>query len=90
MSDGDYVCQSCLSEYYTECSECGEFYADDEMYYVHDSQGREIQVCEDCRDKYYTPCACCHEYYGASCAEGVCILKEAARRLALREVKVSG
>ena len=90
VSDGDYVCQSCLSEYYTECSECGEFYADDEMYYVHDSQGREIQVCEDCRDKYYTPCACCHEYYGASCAEGVCILKEAARRLALREVKVSG
>lgn len=63
VSDGDYVCQSCLSEYYTECSECGEFCADDEMCYVHDSQGREIQVCEDCRDKYYTPCACCHEYY---------------------------
>lgn len=63
VSDGDYVCQSCLSEYYTECSECGEFCSDDEMCYVHDSQGREIQVCEDCRDKYYTPCACCHEYY---------------------------
>lgn len=31
-----------------------------------------------------------HGITGASCAEGVCILKEAARRLALREVKVSG
>ena len=63
VDNGDYVCQNCLREYYSECAECSEFCADDDMCWVHDSQGREIQVCTGCRDRYYTPCDCCHDYY---------------------------
>lgn len=47
---GDYyVCDSCCSQYYTECDECGEFYPNDDVY---ESNGHCI--CIDCAPYSYS------------------------------------
>lgn len=62
-ANGDYVCQDCLSEYYTACDECGDYEKDDDMSYVINGHGEEVRVCESCRDRYYTKCDDCGEYH---------------------------
>ncbi len=61
--NGEDICPDCLEHCYTQCDECGEYSLNDELYWVHDSRGREIQVCEDCRDRYYSQCDHCHEWF---------------------------
>ena len=53
-----YVCESCLNEYYTRCDECGYRYENDSMTYL---DGRDL--CPDCRDEYYNVCEECGEWH---------------------------
>ena len=48
-----YVCGSCLEDYYARCEECGRTYESCEMREV---DGRDL--CESCREEY---CSCCEE-----------------------------
>ena len=53
-----YVCESCLDEYYMRCDECGHRYENDSMTYL---DGRDL--CPDCRDEYYNVCEECGEWH---------------------------
>ena len=52
---------SCLSEYYEECEECGEYHRREDMHLAHNGS-REVYVCDDCMDDYYI-CDRCDELY---------------------------
>jgi hypothetical protein len=53
-----YVCESCLDEYYTRCDECGSMCENDSMVYLDG-----MDLCPDCRDEYYDTCDECGEWY---------------------------
>lgn len=61
-SHGVY-CEDCEHGGDCQCDECGDYYDDDELYTVHDSNGNELRVCESCRDRYYRYCDECEEWY---------------------------
>lgn len=55
---GEEVCPDCLSRYYSECDECGEYYPDDELEHVAGIG----QVCPSCiENNNYEECHCCGE-----------------------------
>jgi hypothetical protein len=56
----DSVCDSCLSEYFTTCPECGEIVEDDDTYYITSVQ---VTVCSDCYTCNYHKCKRCEERY---------------------------
>lgn len=57
---GREVCDRCLSEYYTFCSDCDEYHYNDDVVYVP-SVGR--YVCTDCLSTEYARCGRCGEYH---------------------------
>lgn len=58
-SEDRWVCENCVSAYYTRCDECGEYHENDEMTYVSNGDA----VCNDCLDRLYTYCDECREYH---------------------------
>ena len=59
--NGNWVCQSCLEDYYEQCAECGEWFHRDDVSWAVDSDGDEVYICGDCTDSY-TTCDDCNIY----------------------------
>ena len=60
--NGDNVfCEDCGSRHH--CEECGEYFDEDELCYVHDRDGNEIRVCSNCCYDSYCYCDGCEEYH---------------------------
>lgn len=57
-TDGHYVCDNCLDEYYRMCYECGEYYRRHAVNYV---DSVEDYVCDDCLAERYSSCDACGE-----------------------------
>ena len=55
-----YVCDSCLSEYYRYCDECGEYHYYENGTYV---ESENEWVCDSCLEDYYSVCEECGEYF---------------------------
>ena len=53
-----YVCESCLDEYYTRCDECGHRYENDSMTNVCGDD-----LCPSCRDELCSCCEDCGEWH---------------------------
>jgi hypothetical protein len=58
-SDGIYVCNYCLDEYYVWCEDCDEYFHRDNATYI---ESLDRYVCDDCLE-HYTQCAYCEEYF---------------------------
>lgn len=57
--NGDYICEDCVNEHYTQCEDCGEyFHNENDNYYV--TSGGE-HICEGCYDNDYFTCPECGE-----------------------------
>ena len=56
-SEGEYLCEDCVHEYYEYCIECDEYHLRENMYEVGYCTGE--YVCESCKDYYYTYCDEC-------------------------------
>lgn len=97
-ANGDYVCQDCLHEYYSECDECGDLNNtpirqwDLAAGFQCGVFGNAHRAQFECRPTGYGLWCLCREHgvKSMSCSEGVCVLKEAARRLVAREGGASG
>ena len=59
-SINEYVCESCLENYFEMCEHCGEWYLKDNMTYV---DCESFYVCEDCLHDNYTYCEYCGEWH---------------------------
>ena len=75
-SINEYVCESCLENYFEMCEHCGEWYLKDNMTYV---DCESFYVCEDCLYDNYIFCDYCGEWhpredmiYVESTEESVC------------------
>lgn len=58
QGNAQYVCESCLDEYYTRCDECGNMCENDMMTCLDG-----VDICLDCRDEYYSSCEECGDWY---------------------------
>ena len=58
--DDEWICESCLDEYYTRCDDCDEWIYRDNGYYI---ESRDIYVCDDCYNNSYRYCEECGEDY---------------------------
>lgn len=65
VHNGYRVCDSCLEDNYTFCSECGEYYreGDENMHTVCMHSGRFNHVCQTCYEHFYEECAFCGRSY---------------------------
>ena len=68
VSNGDYVCQDCLDEYYEYCEHCDEYYYRGDTYYI---ESEDRYVCTDCVSNHYTYCARCDSYHSNDCVRYV-------------------
>lgn len=55
-----YLCSECKEEHLKQCSQCDEYFIDNENDYVVERDG-DI-YCESCRDEYLSYCEHCEEY----------------------------
>jgi formylmethanofuran dehydrogenase subunit E len=53
-SEDVYVCDRCLSRYYTQCERCDEYFDSQNAITTEDGE-----VCEHCADRYYSICNEC-------------------------------
>lgn len=53
------VCDDCRSAYYTQCDDCGGWFADEAITHV---EGGLWVECPDCLARHYFQCGCCGEY----------------------------
>ena len=60
--DGEFVCQNCLEDNYTQCHRCGDWHDNYSIYAAVDSDGDEVWICEECRDYEYEECHECERY----------------------------
>ena len=60
-TDHGLYCEKCDDCH--ECTSCGHYYSEEELYTVNDGNGGTIEVCELCRDRYYSCCDECDEYF---------------------------
>ena len=58
VHDGHNVCSECISNNYTKCDDCGEFYPNDEI----TQTGNGNLVCENCLSENYSYCEDCNSY----------------------------
>lgn len=48
IASGDCVCKSCLEKHYTRCTQCEEYYLDDELSF---SETLGDIACNDCKQR---------------------------------------
>lgn len=70
----DYICESCLAEYYSYCESCGEYYNNALVTTVAvNSDGEEIYICDHCKRDYYSKiCEECGRHFHADNDEIFC------------------
>lgn len=70
----DYICESCLAEYYSYCESCGEYYNNALVTTVAvNSDGEEIYICDHCKRDYYSEiCEECGRHFHADNDEIFC------------------
>lgn len=65
-SNGLY-CEDCTRKNKTQCEECGDYFDDEDLTTVFDSNNYEACVCDDCLAEYYCYCEVCNEYHHNDC-----------------------
>jgi hypothetical protein len=56
----DYVCGSCLEEFYTYCEDCETYVINDDATYI---ENEDKYVCDSCLSSNYFYCDTCEEYH---------------------------
>ena len=59
-STDEYVCESCLENYFERCPHCDEWHLRDDMTYI---ECENEYVCENCLCDNYTYCEYCNEWH---------------------------
>ena len=62
VHNGGQVCRSCLENRYTQCSQCGGYYPNADVFEVY-HHGESVQVCDDCRCEHYAECTNCGGHF---------------------------
>ncbi len=61
---GDYAyCRNCVDNDYTYCEQCEEYYSNDSVIRIQDT---DIYVCENCADNHCFSCEDCGKYFSNS------------------------
>ena len=55
-SEGEWVCNDCLSDYFMNCYDCGEYIHREDLTYV---ESEDVYVCRSCCDNNYAICDEC-------------------------------
>ena len=58
-ADGNPMCESCFSEYYSNCDSCDDVVARGDLISI---DGGQVYVCESCADSNYNRCDDCGDY----------------------------
>ena len=62
-ADGDTICESCYSDSYFTCEDCGEIFHMYDAVRVNPDTWREAYVCQRCADDDYYRCDDCGQYF---------------------------
>jgi formylmethanofuran dehydrogenase subunit E len=57
---GEYYCEHCYYELFSNCNHCGDVEPNDDMHYI---DGRGESVCSHCLNRHYSYCHVCGEYF---------------------------
>lgn len=63
--EGEFVCNTCIEENYTQCDDCGIYISNDDAFLAYDGRGNEKCICSLCIHSY-DMCASCGEYHSDS------------------------